>query len=110
MAGTEHNTPARISLEPRCVDGSLPSSAARAAFREATCVVAAHQHLRASGRPGYVDAEGRPAAGFPDDEARIRWFAELGAELIGAAALRAGAAGSATTPVAPSPAEAAVAR
>ena len=85
MAGTEHNTRARISLEPRCADGSLPSPAARAAFREATCVVVAHQHVRASGRPGYVDDHGRLAAGFADGEARISWFAELGAELIGAA-------------------------
>ncbi len=85
MAGTEHNTRERIPLEPRCVDGSLPSPAARAAFREATCVVAAHQHLRASGQPGYVDGEGRLNPGFPDGASRIRWFAELGAELIATA-------------------------
>ena len=87
MAGTEHNTRQRIPLEPRCVDGSLPSPTALAAFWEATCVVAAHQHLRTSGRPGYVDGQGRLNPGFPDGEARIRWFAELGAELIGAASL-----------------------
>ncbi len=94
MAGTEHNTRERIPLQPRCVDGSLPSPAARAAFREATCVVAAHQHLRASGQPGYVDGQGRLNPGFPDGETRIRWFAELGAELIAAASpamARAGA-------------------
>jgi hypothetical protein len=84
-AGTEHNTPERMPLQPRCIDGSLPSPTAQAAFREGTCVVAAHQHLRASGRPGYVDGEGRLNPGFPDGEARIGWFAELGAELIGAA-------------------------
>jgi hypothetical protein len=84
-AGTEHNTRERIPLEPRCADGSPPSPVARAAFWEGTCVVAAHQHLRASGRPGYVDAEGRLNPGFPDGETRIRWFAALGAELIGAA-------------------------
>jgi hypothetical protein len=110
MAGTEHNTPTRISLEPRCVDGSLPSPAARAAFREATCVVAAHQHLRASRRPGYVDGAGQLAAGFPDDEARIRWFAEVGAELIEADGPRGGADGPAGAPVAPNAAETAVAR
>jgi hypothetical protein len=82
MAGTEHNTRQRIPLEPHCVDGSLPSPAARAAFWEATCVVAAHQQLRTSGRPGYVDGQGRLNPGFPDGESRIRWFAELGAELI----------------------------
>jgi hypothetical protein len=84
MAGTEHNTRERRPLEPRCVDGTLPSLTAREAFREATCVVAAHQHLRASGRPGYVDRGGRLNPGFPDGESRIRWFAEMGAELIGA--------------------------
>jgi hypothetical protein len=86
MAGTEHNTRDRIPLEPRCVDGALPSPAARAAFREGTSVVVAHQHLRASGRPGYVDGQGRLNPGFPDGATRIRWFADLGAELIGTTA------------------------
>jgi hypothetical protein len=82
MAGTEHNTPKRIPLEPRCTDDSLPSELAREAFWEATCVVAAHQHLTASGRPGYVDRQGRLEPGFPDAGTRIRWFRDLGAELI----------------------------
>ena len=55
-------------------------------FWEGTCVVAAHQHLRSQGRPGFVDRDGVPNADFPDAEARIRWFAELGADLIDAAA------------------------
>lgn len=87
MAGTEHNTSARIPLQPRCVDGSLPSPGARAAFWEATCVTAAHQHLRASGGPGYVDGQGRLNPGFPDGASRIRWFAELGEDLIRASSL-----------------------
>ena len=82
MAGTEHNTMSRIPLEPRCTDDSLPSDLAREAFWEATCVVAAHQHLTASGRPGYVDRRGRLEPGFPDAESRIRWFRDLGAGLI----------------------------
>jgi hypothetical protein len=85
MAGTEHNTRHRISLEPRCADGSLPSADARAAFWEATCVVAAHQHLRASGQPGFVDERGELNPGFPDGPSRVRWFSELGADLIDAA-------------------------
>jgi hypothetical protein len=85
MAGTEHNTRQRIPLEPRCADGSLPSADARAAFWEATCVVAAHQHLRASGQPGFVDGRGELNPGFPDGPSRTRWFSELGADLIGAA-------------------------
>jgi len=85
MAGTEHNTRQRIPLEPRCADGSLPSADARAAFWEATCVVAAHQHLRASGQPGFVDGRGELNPGFPDGLSRTRWFSELGADLIDAA-------------------------
>jgi hypothetical protein len=83
MAGTEHNTRERIPLEPRCRDGTLPSPAARAAFWEGACVAAAHQHLRASGQPGFVDGEGRLSPGFPDGAARRRWFRELGADVIG---------------------------
>jgi hypothetical protein len=82
LAGTEHNTPLRSPMEPRCVDGSYPSPSSAAAFWEATCVVAAHQHRTGRGEPGYVDGEGRLAPGFPDGEARIRWFRELGEELI----------------------------
>lgn len=57
MAGTEHNTPERIPIEVTCVDGPV-SDVARQAFWEATCVVAAHQHEVADGRPGYVDGSG----------------------------------------------------
>jgi hypothetical protein len=85
-AGTEHNTSERIPIEPRCVDGSLPSEHARDIFWEGTCVIAAHQHLRSQGQPGFVDREGIPNTDFPNAEARIRWFAELGADLIHAAA------------------------
>ena len=85
-AGTEHNTPDLLPLQPRCVDGSLPSEAAREIFWEGTCVIAAHQHLRSQGRPGYVDRNGVPNSDFPDAEARIRWFAALGADLIEASA------------------------
>ena len=85
-AGTEHNTGQRIPMEPLCADGSRPSDTARDVFWEGTCVIAAHQHLRAEGRPGFVDDTGRPNAAFVDAEARIRWFADLGAELISTAA------------------------
>ncbi len=86
LAGTEHNTPERIPVEPRCADGRPPSAAARAAFWEGTCVVAAHQHLRSIGQPGYVDRDGRLNPDFTDGESRIRWFREAGAERIAAPA------------------------
>jgi hypothetical protein len=84
-AGTEHNTSQRIPLEPLCADGSRPSDAVRDIFWEGTCVVAAHQWLRAEGRPGFIDTDGRPNGSYPGAEARIRSFAELGAELIAGA-------------------------
>ncbi len=82
MAGTEHNTKRMLPVAPTALGGEQLSDLAREAFWEGTCVVAAHQHLRASGRPGYVDDDGRPIAGFADGEARIRWFREAGADLI----------------------------
>ena len=84
MAGTEHNTPRRIPVQPRCADGTPPSEAAVTAFWEGTCIVAAHQHLRAQGRPGYVDRDGRLNPDVADGASRRRWFADLGATLIDA--------------------------
>jgi hypothetical protein len=82
MGGTEHNTQRMIPLEPKALGGAPLSDLARDAFWEATCVVAAHQELTKSGRPGYVDSEGRLAAGFADVETRIDAFRERGAHLI----------------------------
>jgi hypothetical protein len=82
MAGTEHNTRRMIPVEPKALGGETLSDMSREAFWEGACVVAAHQQLSAAGRPGYVDGEGRPAAGFADTEARIRSFAKIGEDLI----------------------------
>ena len=82
MAGTEHNTRRMIPVEPLVLGGEPLSAMAREAFWEGTCVVAAHQMLTSAGRPGYVDGEGRPAAGFADVESRIRAFRQIGADLI----------------------------
>ncbi|MGC4152090.1 MAG: hypothetical protein QM628_03290 [Propionicimonas sp.] len=79
MGGTEHNTADRIPYLPAAVDGPV-SEAARAAFWEATCVVAAHQHLVAAGEPGYVDAEGNLTGADP--AVRKAELVALGARLI----------------------------
>jgi hypothetical protein len=79
-AGTEHNTPDRIPLEPRARGGAPISDAARAAFYEGACVVAGHQLERARGRDGFVDADGR--LGSDDLAARIRRYADIGAAAI----------------------------
>ena len=82
LAGTEHNTQRMIPLTPACRGGVTPSDMARTTFWEATCVIAAHQHLRQTDRPGYVDAGGQLATGFTDGEMRIRSFRELGEQVI----------------------------
>ncbi|MDR1077860.1 MAG: hypothetical protein LBL55_04245 [Propionibacteriaceae bacterium] len=58
MAGTEHNTAQRVSLDPFCLDGPV-SAPARQAFYEATCLVAAHADRTSRGLPGYVDGDGQ---------------------------------------------------
>jgi hypothetical protein len=84
MAGTDHNTKRMIPLALTVLGGAPLSQQARAAFWEATCIVAAHQELSAAGRPGYVNDAGRLATGFDDCEERIGWFASIGAEIIAA--------------------------
>lgn len=79
-AGTEHNTPARIPVEPTARGGAPISDASLAAFHEGACVVAGHQAERSAGRPGFVDADGRPGPG--DIEEQIRRFAAIGQEII----------------------------
>ncbi len=79
IAGTEHNTPDRIPLDPACVDGPM-SDYARKVFYDSTCVIAAHQALVAEGKPGYVDADGNIVGG--DAKARQAELAALGAKII----------------------------
>lgn len=79
MAGTEHNTLDRIPIAVACVDGPV-SETSRRSFWEATCVVAAHQHEVAAGRPGYVDSRG--ALIGTDPALRRAELIELGARLI----------------------------
>jgi hypothetical protein len=81
-AGTEHNTLDLTPLEPLCLgDAPIPDEL-QAIFWEGACVVAAHQQRVSQGEPGFVDAEGRPNAGYATADERIRAFAEIGAALI----------------------------
>ena len=82
LVGTEHNTHERIPVDPTCLGGVPLSEASRDIIWEGICVVAAHQHLKQQGQAGYVDATGTLNPSFPDAETRIRYFAEMGAELI----------------------------
>lgn len=82
LVGTEHNTQERIPVEPTCLDGVPLSDEVKAITWEGTCVVAAHQHLKQQGKVGYVEPDGTLNPTFPDAETRLRYFAELGEELL----------------------------
>ena len=82
LVGTEHNTQERIPVAPTCLGGVPLSEEVQRITWEGTCIVAAHQHLRRRGEAGYVDGEGRLNPTFPDGETRMRWFAQLGEELL----------------------------
>ncbi len=82
MVGTEHNTQERIPVGPTCLQGVPLSTEVLDICWEGTCIVAAHQHLRAAGEPGYVDRQGALNPGFPDGESRIRYFAQLGEHVL----------------------------
>lgn len=81
-AGTEHNTLDLVPLEPQCLAGAPVPDPLRAIFWEGACVVAAHQERCRRGEMGFVDSEGRLNPAYPNDEARIRAFAQEGAEVI----------------------------
>lgn len=79
-AGTEHNTPDRIPLQPLARNGTPLPDDVVATLYEGACVVAGHQSERAAGRPGYLDADGKPGPG--PREAWISRFAAIGAAAI----------------------------
>jgi hypothetical protein len=81
-AGTEHNTPDLLALEPRCLQGEPVPASMRRVIWEGACVVAAHQYCTLHGLCGYVDGAGRLNPDFRDCEERISFFARLGAAIV----------------------------
>ncbi|MCI0498107.1 MAG: hypothetical protein L0Y36_00295 [Planctomycetales bacterium] len=75
VAGTEHNTPDVLPMEPACVKGRPIPEPVKAIFREGACVLAAHQFLCAHGETGFADAGG-PA------EERIDAFRKIGIAVL----------------------------
>ena len=80
-AGTEHNTPNLIPLDPACKDGDVPDDV-RAIFWEGACLVAGHQFLSLHGECGFVDGEGNPNPNYASADERIMSFAKTGAAVI----------------------------
>jgi hypothetical protein len=81
-AGTEHNTLELLPIEPTCLKGVPIPEELKEIFWEGACVIAAHEFLTLNGKTGFVDGAGKPAAEFPDTEARIDFFRRLGAAVI----------------------------
>ncbi|MGP8206877.1 MAG: hypothetical protein ACLQVK_12645 [Acidimicrobiales bacterium] len=82
LAGTEHNTLGMVPIEPHCAGGAPVPEDLKDIFWEGACVIAAHQFLTVNGKSGYVDEHGEPDPTYPDAEARIKAFADLGAAVI----------------------------
>jgi hypothetical protein len=81
-AGTEHNTPDRIPVLPRCVGGApIPGDIAEI-FREGALVMAGHQTLVSQGRSGYVLRDGSLNPEYPDQETRIAALRAVGERAV----------------------------
>lgn len=61
--GTEHNTPGMAPLKVSARGGAGLSDFLKQVAWEGTCILAAHQYLRADGRQGYVLPDGKSSAG-----------------------------------------------
>lgn len=70
MFGTEHNTPELVPLRVGCRGGVPLNAELMRISYEGVCVVAAHQYLRATGRPGF------------ENSGELPYFVELGHAVI----------------------------
>ena len=82
VAGTEHNTLDKIPIEPLCVKGQPIPTDLKEIFWEGTCVMAAHQFLKAQGECGFVGQDGQANAQYGSSEERIEAFKRLGSAVI----------------------------
>jgi hypothetical protein len=76
LLGTEHNAPEMIPLACDTRDKKPLNSYISRVSWEGTCVVAAHQYLRANGLPGFINEKGMP------DTARKAELVKLGSAVI----------------------------
>lgn len=71
LFGTEHNTPEMIPLTVSSRGSETLADDLKKISWESTCVIAAHQYLRAQGRQGYILPEGNPSMGQRKDLTRL---------------------------------------
>ena len=74
--GTEHNAPGLIPLTPYCSGNTPLTDFLVRVNYEGACVIAAHQHLRSQGKPGFIDENGKPRTEKRKD------FAQLGDKVM----------------------------
>jgi predicted metal-dependent phosphoesterase TrpH len=79
--GTEHNTPELASLVPSARGGAAFDEELQGIAYEGACILAAHQKLKAAGKPGFVGPRGKRLV--PPEE--MAEFARVGDETIRAA-------------------------
>jgi len=83
-AGTEHNTPDRIPVLPRCVGGAPVPDEIQDILLEGALVLAGHQALVSQGKAGYVLRDGRLNPEYPDQQTRIATMRRIGADAVAA--------------------------
>lgn len=76
LMGTEHNTPEMIPLSCDTRDRKPLNDYLKRTSFEGTCIVAAHQYLRAHGQRGFLGRDGLPNRGDKDH------FIKLGSAVI----------------------------
>lgn len=77
-AGTEHNTLDLVPIAPTCAAGQPIPDDVQDIFLEGVCVLAAHQFLRAHGRPGFAESYDSTQ----NKEAVIKNFRNIGTEVL----------------------------
>ncbi len=74
--GTEHNTPEMIPLTVKCRHNQPLDDDMKNICFDGACVLAAHQHLVAEGKEGYIDSFGKAKS------ARISEYVSLGKDVL----------------------------
>ncbi|MFW6152712.1 MAG: hypothetical protein ACOC6C_07020, partial [Verrucomicrobiota bacterium] len=82
VAGTEHNSPKLLPLEPDCSDGQKIPDEINRIFREGACIIAAHQSMNLQGKCGFTDKNGSLNPEYGNIEDCIRDLSGIGKDII----------------------------
>lgn len=82
VAGTEHNSPKLLPIEPACGDGQKIPDEINRIFMEGACIIAAHQSMNLQGKCGFTDKSGSLNPEYGNSEDCIREFSGIGKDII----------------------------